>query len=271
MRYAKIESKVWHDEKFTQLTAAQQRLFFYILTCPHGNLTGLFVLKEGYIVADLKCLLKDLTKDLTKLIEHGFIKYDFDTSVMWVKNFLKHNPLTNPNQVKAAIKTINQLPETKIIQQFVEVLPEALMQAITKGLLKPEAVTEAVTVTETEENTYVNANAVDHCPHTEIINLYHEILPALPRISTVKENGKEKYNWNGSRMQNLKARWRESERRQSLSWWSDFFSLVSQSDFLMGRTQPTPGRETFMANLEWLILPRNLNKVIEGFYTRKAA
>jgi len=103
------------------------------------------------------------------------------------------------------------------------------------------------------------------CPHTEIINLYHKLLPELPRISTRVVNGKECYYWTGSRETWLRSRWYESERRQSLEWWADFFDHVSRSDFLMGRKVGKDGR-TFQASLDWLVRPQNFTKVIEGKY-----
>ena len=67
MRYQKIESRIWNDERFVQLTPMQQRLFLYILTSPHGNLIGIYVLKKGYIIEDLKVLSKDLERDLKEV------------------------------------------------------------------------------------------------------------------------------------------------------------------------------------------------------------
>jgi hypothetical protein len=105
------------------------------------------------------------------------------------------------------------------------------------------------------------------CPHTEIINLYHEKLPELASISTKVVGGKEQYNWTGARASHLKSRWAESERRQTLEWWTDFFGFVKESDFLMGKTNGTNGR-SFKADLGWLIKPENFNKVVEGKYTK---
>lgn len=137
MRYQKIHSQIWNDEKFVTLTPLQQRLFLYILTCPHGNIIGFFVLKLGYICDDLKSSQKEIAKDLHKLIEIGAIDYDFNSSIILIKNFLKHNPITNPNQVKAAVKMLRELPNNVLFQSFKEVLPEVLKEVLSKGLRIP--------------------------------------------------------------------------------------------------------------------------------------
>ena len=157
MRYQKIESKIWDDEKFVNLNPMQQRLLFYILTCPHGNLLGLFVLKKGYICEDLKCLPKDLDKDLESLCRSQLIYFDKTTQVVCIKNFLKHNPLTNPNQRKAAIKILTDLPNSLLINKFL-VLNKGLKEVLPEVLLKPETETE----TETEEE-YIPSPAAPIC------------------------------------------------------------------------------------------------------------
>ena len=101
-----------------------------------------------------------------------------------------------------------------------------------------------------EENEEKNKDK--DCPHQEIINLYHEILPELPQVKV----------WNETRQRLLRARWREDPERQNLDWWRQFFEYVRESDFLMGRVVGKDG-SFFQADLEWLIRPNNFVKVIE--------
>ena len=98
------------------------------------------------------------------------------------------------------------------------------------------------------------------CPHQKIIDLYHEILPELPKVKA----------WNETRRRYLQARWREAKERQNLDWWRRFFKYIRESDFLMGRTIPSNGRPPFRATLEWILRPNNFAKIIEGFYHRKS-
>lgn len=92
-------------------------------------------------------------------------------------------------------------------------------------------------------------------PHQEIVSLYHEILPELPAIK----------EWTETRKKNLQSRWREKEERQNIEWWRGFFISVKESDFLMGRSND------FRADLEWLILPKNFVKVMEGRYVNRGS
>lgn len=93
------------------------------------------------------------------------------------------------------------------------------------------------------------------CPHKEIIDLYHSILPAL---TPIKE-------WTEERQKLLRTRWKEKTERQSLDWWKNFFEDVRRSDFLTGKVNG------FKADLEWLIRPKNFIKVLEGKYRNNNA
>lgn len=81
------------------------------------------------------------------------------------------------------------------------------------------------------------------CPQEEIVALYHEILPELPKMRS----------WNDSMRKSLRARWRESEDRQTMDYWRRFFLAVRRSGFLMGLSEPSPGRQQFQADLAFLV------------------
>lgn len=90
------------------------------------------------------------------------------------------------------------------------------------------------------------------CPHQEIIALYHERLPACPRVRS----------WTGQRPALLRARWRD---HTDIEWWRGFFDYVAESPFLTGKTS-AKDRPPFCATLEWLIRPANFARVHEGKY-----
>jgi hypothetical protein len=96
------------------------------------------------------------------------------------------------------------------------------------------------------------------CPQSEIVALYHELLPSLTRVK----------EWTPERQAFLRKRWNESSERQNLDWWRGFFGYVAASDFLTGKTTGRDGR-SFECDLEWLVRPKNFVKVIEGKYENR--
>lgn len=91
------------------------------------------------------------------------------------------------------------------------------------------------------------------CPHEDIVNLYHEILPELSKVKV----------WSSKRQSYLRTVWNGNESRQNLDYWKRFFNYVKQSNFLMGRSND------FKADLEWLVKPANFIKIIEKKYENK--
>lgn len=99
------------------------------------------------------------------------------------------------------------------------------------------------------------------CPHQDIIALYHEILPANPRIR----------DWTEARQEHLRARWKEDPERQNLDYWRRFFTVIAtQCPFLTGQKTGRQGR-TFLPGLEWMVKRENFTKIREGRYAEDAA
>lgn len=110
---------------------------------------------------------------------------------------------------------------------------------------------------ETEQNIAIGK---PNCPHQEIINLYHEILPTSPRIK----------DWTPARAASLKARWSEKADRQTIEYWRGLFEYISGIPFLTGKIASN-GRKPFVLSLDWLLKADNFAKVREGRYEDNAA
>jgi hypothetical protein len=100
----------------------------------------------------------------------------------------------------------------------------------------------------------------DRCPQQDIVDLYHDVLPELRQVR----------DWTAQRQKLLRGRWREDKKRQDLDWWRELFAYVRSCDFLMGRSPGRNGEAPFEADLEWIVRPRNLVKIIEGKYENRA-
>ena len=109
---------------------------------------------------------------------------------------------------------------------------------------------------------------VPPCPHQQILDMYHELLPVLPRMKV----------WDKSRKGNLGARWRErweakafSSQAEGLDYFRRMFEYIGRDcDWLMGRVLDREGKP-FFASLDWIAMPKNFAKVIEGKYSRREA
>lgn len=91
-------------------------------------------------------------------------------------------------------------------------------------------------------------------PYQQIVDLYHQELPMLPRVVALST----------ARKAAIRARWENG--LPTLDSWRQFFGVVKASRFLTGQAEPAPGRKRFQATLDWLIKESNALKVIEGRY-----
>lgn len=108
------------------------------------------------------------------------------------------------------------------------------------------------------------------CPASELVEIYHDCLPTLPRVEvlTDQRKGHARARWLES-CQRLKAEGGPHDRHAVLGYWRRFFEYVSQSKFLTGQTSGKNGRP-FVADFGWLVKPENYVKVVEGRYHDEA-
>ena len=157
MRYQRIYSQIWHDEKFKELTPEAQHVFLYLLTSPHSNALGLYVLPEGYACTDLKLLPEPFKELFGELLAKGLIEYDATASLLYIVGHLKHNPIENENQAKFAKKIVDTLPISPLFTRLLERLDKPFHKPLQKRLQErlqeryAKPVTVTVTVTDTDK------------------------------------------------------------------------------------------------------------------------
>lgn len=97
-------------------------------------------------------------------------------------------------------------------------------------------------------NTPHNPPKGGRVPHQKIIDLYHEILPYHRQVRV----------WTDNRKRMLAKQWKEYP---DMDDWRAYFEHVAESPFLCGQNQ-----KGWKPDLEWLIKPANLAKVLENKY-----
>lgn len=132
---------------------------------------------------------------------------------------------------------------------FIELLHDA------SAVIAPCNTEQSRAETEQSRGEHIKAISKPDCPHQEIINLYHEMLPASPRIK----------DWTPARAASLRARWNEEKERQTLDYWKGLFEYIAGIPFLTGKVVSN-GRKPFVISLHWLLKTENFAKVREGAY-----
>lgn len=138
--YYRVGPAIW-DEAWADDT---RYVAFYLLTCRHRTTEGLFRLPLEYAVADLDWPADRVRAAFEQLVDCGFIAYDAAARVCLIVKALEWQAPENPNQVKAAMKLIDALPATALLDSFIRLAEqscERLAQALAERF--PERFHEA--------------------------------------------------------------------------------------------------------------------------------
>jgi hypothetical protein len=106
-----------------------------------------------------------------------------------------------------------------------------------------------------------------NCPHEEIIAIYHDVLPELPRVKLLDTKGRkatlaEFWKWLMASKKSDGSR-RAATGEEALAWIRAYFERARANDFVMGRTARGPGHENWRCNLDYLLSERGRVQVIE--------
>lgn len=126
-----------------------------------------------------------------------------------------------------------------------------------------------------ESPTDSSARPVDRapaCPHEAIIKRWNAVMVTLPAVDPDR--------WNERKQRVLRTRWREvwefegkKGRPRDLpalvAWFERLFAYCQQSKFLMGKVPGRDGAPPFELTFEWLIGPKNMDRVIAGDFHRE--
>lgn len=117
-----------------------------------------------------------------------------------------------------------------------------------------------------EPNGSMSPAKLPTCKTAGVIDLYHDILPELPRakLQTKSRERAIRKVWDWT----LTSKKMGGERRaetseQALDWFRGFFTRARDNDFLMGRTAKTGDHANWQCDLDFLLSEKGMKQVIE--------
>ena len=117
-KFAKVYPNVWKSKKLRDVSAKAKLLAMYFLTSPSYCMVGIYE-QPLELVRKHTDLNKDtLDQAMTELIKVDFIRYDYDTEVVWVVDMALSQVADgrlSPSQQKGVI---NELARLSIECQF---------------------------------------------------------------------------------------------------------------------------------------------------------
>ncbi|HQR20069.1 MAG TPA: hypothetical protein PKV98_04340 [Burkholderiaceae bacterium] len=278
--FAKVGTSFWTSIAIQGLSDDGKLLALYLITSPHSTSAGVYRLPDGYVTGDLGWTSQRVAKGFQELSEKGFATRCDATFWVFIHKHFQHNAIENPNQAKHVLKILRDVPrEATVIPLIVEAVatheeqfPKGWMEQFIEALSNGSEMVPEQKRERREEREEKEGASPPPCPHQEIVDLYHEILPSHRRVVALNDlrqgliRGRWRQMW-----EERGKRGRENDHETLLARFRDFFEDVSKSKFLTGKTNGRDGRPPFVADLEWLMGPQNFLKVLEGKYHEEAA
>lgn len=283
--YGKVYSTFWSSETTGRLSDDGKLLALYLITCGHSTIAGVFRLPDGYVAEDLGWPSERVAQGFAELFAQGFADRCGTTKWVWVRKHLEWNKPENPNQRKSAAKIALSVPDSCTWKRdFMRVSGEVLAldaaQDVNPSGTLSEPFLNQKQKQEQEEGgkppvarpdesgrpTSRAATAVPPCPADQVVAIYHEVLPELPRCRLMTD----------ARQKALRRRWawvltsrkpdglrRAESVADGLLWFRTFFEHSRCSDFLMGRSTRSSGHEGWQCDLDFLLSDKGLKTVVE--------
>ncbi len=112
-KFGKIDARLWRSRKFAALADDSLRLtYVWLLTCRHGNGTGIFTIPAMYLATELSCGLDEAEARLDALEAVGLIERAPDEVIRIVGWFRVANAPRTPSIAVGVAKSLSEVSDT---------------------------------------------------------------------------------------------------------------------------------------------------------------
>ncbi len=115
--FTQVKADLWEDPEFEELSPAARLLWLNLLTTPTRNTAGLYHMSIRRMSFETGLEHKDITETLSTLETLGWIRWDADVSLVWVRNFVRRQPC-GPSVVTKIMADIDGLGAHPFVDEF---------------------------------------------------------------------------------------------------------------------------------------------------------
>ena len=144
MSWRKIDTRIWNDSKFRDLSDDGKLVFLFLLSHPHLTSLGAMRATVAGLAAELGWSVERFAEAFAEAFAKGMIENDAKACYVGLPNFLKYNPPGSPNVVKSWAGLIDLVPECEAkvqmmarVKGFTEGMGEAFAKALPKAFRDP--------------------------------------------------------------------------------------------------------------------------------------
>jgi hypothetical protein len=257
--FGRVRTNFWNSPTIRSLADRPKLLANYLLTGPHSNSIGAYLLPDAYIADDLGWDGKTVTATLKALIEAGFCERFADGRHIVICKYLEWNPIENPNVGKAAIRQALQLPIDNATRHVLAGFLACKKQFPNgfETVLERFRNIETKTNPETKPETEIEPPAFAEVA-TQAIQAYNVVARELHWPEAVAIND--------TRLSKLRKRLEECG---GLGGWREAMTKARASPYLRGETKRTPGYEGWTPDLDFFLSQSKFTNLMEGKYDQR--
>ena len=128
--YHPVHCKIWQDTKFMEYKSLRKLVFLYLITNPHCKITGIYEVSPKTISHETDIEVEQV-RSILRTFNPDSVVYDFDTGVVYIKNFLKYHftKIGNPVTINSTIlNNLSLTPHVEFWNDFEKRYQEELEQ-----------------------------------------------------------------------------------------------------------------------------------------------
>jgi len=145
MAFRTVDTKLWRDRKFLDLSDDARMIFLFLLTHPRMTMIGALENTVPGMAAEIRWDADRVTKALIELSKNGMVDYErgpidtptdtpidthtdtpIDTPMHTLPRWFRYHKLTNNKQLSGAVKALELMPECECRDRLVSRLREHL-------------------------------------------------------------------------------------------------------------------------------------------------
>jgi len=260
--YRSVHISYWQDDFVLSLTPEEKFFYLYLMTNSKTTQCGIYEISIKIMMFETGYNEDTVDKLLKRFIDYDKIIYSAETNEILIVNWIKYNPLKSPNILKCVNKEIELVKNDELVLAFNEAnntkykgLIRDYIGASKKEEEEKEEEQEETKEKEEEKEEYYMSTLVDS-PKSLTTSDYQSIM----EYWNIKSKLKEITIMTDKRKGNINARFKEFDLKAIYK----AIDNCSNSSFMRGHNS-----KNWMATFDWVFLPTNFPKVLEGNYLDK--
>ncbi|MDP7979901.1 DnaD domain-containing protein [Bacillus sp. WLY-B-L8] len=118
--YRNVQVNFWQDDFVLELTPEERYFYIYLLTCSKTTQCGIYSLPKRLAEMETGYNRETVEKLLQRFIDYGKILYDPETKELYIKNWLRYNPVTNTNVEKCVLRELKTVKSKQFVHMFLQ-------------------------------------------------------------------------------------------------------------------------------------------------------